>query len=178
MNQAEAFLKRSKHPHNKKDDFRTPMFLIRFLKSLYGEGLRDGACIEENKKGKPVNVFNPGIIGSSEWIYINPPFDTPSILKFVKAGVELSKKNTVVFLLPNKLCQKGFCLNVVPHFDEIILLGGRINFEVPYSTKGGASMNGCFFGIINPPGLNMKNKKAVISIQTLSNLKSIYGNVD
>ena len=178
MKKAEAFLNRSKHEHNDKDDFRTPMFLIRYLKSIYGDGLRDGASSEENKKGKPVNVFKPGLIEENEWIFINPPFDTPSILKFVEAGSKLAQNNPVVFLLPNKLCQKGFVLNVVPHFDEVILLGGRINFEGPYSTKGGTSMNGCFFGVINPPGTYMKNDKAVISIQTLSNLKSIYGNVD
>ena len=146
MNQAEAFIQRS-HEHNDKDDFRTPMYLINWLKSKFGDLLRDGACSEENKKGEPINVFDFNLISKNEWIYVNPPFDTPSIIKFVEA-CSLIKSNDRVFLLPNKLCQKSFCINVNKHFDEIHMLGGRIDFVSPYAVKGGTSMNGCFIGVM------------------------------
>jgi len=146
MNQAEAFIQRS-HEHNDKDDFRTPMYLINWLKSKFGDLLRDGACSEENKKGEPINVFDFNLISKNEWIYVNPPFDTPSIIKFVEA-CSLIKSNDRVFLLPNKLCQKSFCINVNKHFDEIHMLGGRIDFVSPYAVKGGTSMNGCVIGVM------------------------------
>ena len=32
--------------------------------------------------------------------------------------------------------------DALPKFDEIIFLGGRVNFDSPYAVKGGASMSG------------------------------------
>jgi len=171
MNQAEAFIQRS-HEHNNKDDFRTPIYLINWLKSKFGDLLRDGACSEENKKGEPINVFDFNLISKNEWIYVNPPFDTPSIIKFVEA-CSLIESNDRVFLLPNKLCQKSFCLNVNKHFDEIHMLGGRIDFVSPYAVKGGTSMNGCFIGVMRSDE-GKKNKHPVVYCHTLSDLKKRF----
>ena len=107
MNQKEAFLRRKDHPNNPKDDFRTPDYLMNYLKNLFGDRIRDGACSIENAKGEPIDVFNPEI-AEHEWVFINPPFDTPTIIDFVQASLEISTSNVVVFLLPNKLCQKSF----------------------------------------------------------------------
>ena len=170
MNQREAFLNRSSHEHNDKDDFRTPGFVVNWLKSKFGPCLRDGACTIENMKGTPINVFGVHLLHPDEWVYVNPPFDTPSILSFIDACVPIASNNTVVFLLPNKLCQKSFCQNVNHHFDEIYLLGGRLNFESPFSVKGGTSMNGCFIGVIYCDLLK-KNERPVIHSLTISELK-------
>mgnify|MGYP003139693769 CR=1 FL=1 len=173
MEQAAAFINR-RHEHNDKDDFRTPMYLINWMKSNFGDGLRDGACSEENKKGDPINVFDFHIIEAEEWIYVNPPFDTSSIIKFVEA-CSLIESNDRVFLLPNKLCQKSFCLNINKHFDEIHMLGGRIDFESPYAVKGGTSMNGCFLGVMRSD-IKLKNENPVVYSHTLADLKKRFSN--
>jgi len=173
MNQSEAFVNR-RHEHNDKDDFRTPMYLINWMKSIYGHQLRDGACSEENKKGKPINLFGNYVIQNDEWIYINPPFDTPSIIKFIEASKKF-QYNDLVYLLPNKLCQKQFCLNVNSYFDEIHFLGGRIDFESPYSVKGGTSMNGCFLGVIYSDVIK-KNEYPIVYSHTLSEIKRSFKN--
>ena len=172
-NQKRAYLNR-RHKHTDKDDFRTPMYIIKWLKSKFGDGLRDGACSPGiNNKGEPINVFGFHLISKNEWVYINPPFDTPTILRFIESCVDISKGNNVVFLLPNKLCQKSFCLNVNQHFDEIIMLGGRIDFESPYAVKGGSSMNGCFIGIMYCDPIK-KNTYPIVKSITLSKLKEDY----
>ena len=175
MKQAEAFVKRKNHEHNDKDDFRTPMYIINWIKSMFGDQLRDGACSEENKKGQPINVFDLDsikLIEENEFIFINPPFDTESIIKFVEACSKIEEYDRV-FLLPNKLCQKSFCVNVNHHFDEIHMLGGRINFESPFSTPGGTSMNGCFLGIMRS-NIMKKNEYPIVYSQTLSDLKNRF----
>jgi len=172
---AEAFIKRKNHSHNDKDDFRTPMYIINWIKSIFGNQLRDGACSEVNKKGEPIDVFDLDsikLLEDDEFIFINPPFDTPNILKFVAACSEI-KSNDCVFLLPNKLCQKSFCVNVNNNFDEIHLLGGRINFESPYSSPGGTSMNGCFLGVIRSDK-SKKNESPIVYSHTLSALKNEF----
>jgi hypothetical protein len=145
------------------------MYLIKWLKKLFGEGLRDGACIPGlNDKGEPINVFGFHLLAEGEWIYINPPFDTPTIVKFAEAArLRADEGTTVVMLLPNKLCQVGFVNGVNLHFDEVWTLGGRINFESPYSTKGGSSMNGCFFGILRPERI----EPSILKHFTLSQIK-------
>tara|TARA_R110002012_G_scaffold95647_1_gene231061 strand:+ start:1526 stop:2056 length:531 start_codon:yes stop_codon:yes gene_type:complete len=172
MNQKDAYLFRKSHEHNDKDDFRTPMYLIKYLKNQFGPHLRDAACSEENKKGEYINIFDPSIeLKAEEWVYINPPFDTPSILKFIEASKNVN--NNMVYLLPNKLCQKSFTTNVNYYFDEVIMLGGRINFISPYAVKGGTSMNGCFFGIIYAD-LSEKNEYPLIKSINLSDIKKRY----
>lgn len=172
-NKRSHFLKRPQHEHNEKDDFRTPMYLINYLKRHFGEGLRDGACSPENMKGEPFNVFSDDSMLKGEWLYINPPYDTPSIIRFVRAAVLHSEKgHDVVFLIPNKLCQKEWCLHINQHFDEIMCLGGRVNFESPYAVKGGSSMNGCFFGIIYGD-LSKKNEHPRMSFKTLKSIKGM-----
>ena len=44
-------------------------------------------------------------------------------------------------LLPDKLCQV-FMSRMIPHFSQIVFLGGRVNFISPYAVSGGASMSG------------------------------------
>tara|TARA_Y100000004_G_C8896584_1_gene404443 strand:- start:644 stop:1180 length:537 start_codon:yes stop_codon:yes gene_type:complete len=172
--QVQSFLQKRNHEHNDKDDFRTPMYLINWLKDKFGEGLRDGACtIGVNNKGEPINVFSPDSIEPEEWIYVNPPFDMKNVLMFVKACAKLSNDNDVVMLLPNKLCSKAYVLNVNHHFDEIIMLGGRICFESPYAVTGGSSMNGCFIGIMYSDVRKMNEYPVVKSI-TLSKIKEDY----
>jgi len=163
-----AFMTRQ-HEHNDKDDFRTPMYIIKWLKSKFGEGLRDGACTPGvNNKGEPINIFGFHLIAKDEWIYINPPFDTPSVVMFAEsARLRANKGITVVMLLPNKLCQVGFVNGVNLHFDEVWTLGGRINFESPYAVAGGASMNGCFLGIMYQD----RKEHTLLKHYTLSEIK-------
>ncbi len=87
---------------------------------------------------------------------------------FVEAArLRADEGTTVVMLLPNKLCQVGFVNGVNLHFDEVWTLGGRINFESPYSAKGGSSMNGCFFGILRPERI----EPTILKHFTLSQIK-------
>jgi hypothetical protein len=155
MNQRDAYLNR-RHLHTQKDDFRTPEYLMKWLKNRFGDMVYDGACTPGvNEVGFPIDIFNDSLYGyggpdweNREWIYINPPFHTEAISAFVEAGSKILDVNRV-YLLPNKLCQKGFCEHINHHFDYLIMLGGRINFEGPYSAQGGSSMNGCFLGVMS-----------------------------
>ncbi len=167
-----AFLSRKTHKHNDKDDFRTPDYIIRWLKSQFGEGLRDGACTPNvNNKGVPIDLFDPySRLSYAEWVYVNPPFDMKNVVMFVEACARISAGNDVVMLLPNKLCSKSYCLKVNHHFDEIIMLGGRIDFESPYAAKGGTSMNGCFVGIMYAD-IMKKTEYPIVKCVTLAELK-------
>lgn len=169
------FIQRHLNEHNQKDDFRTPMYIINWLKSRYGYNLLDAACSEENKKGEYINIFKKPaqyeIFSPDTWIYINPPFDMKNVIKFTQAAAQWASKGwPVVMLLPNKLCSKSYCEKVNIHFDEIICLGGRINFDSPYSVKGGTSMNGCFLGIMCGD-VTEKNEYPVVKSLTLSEIK-------
>ena len=166
--QGRAYTNR-RHEHTNKDDFRTPSYLIKWLKVKFGEGLRDAACTPGlNNKGEPINIFGFHLLAEGEWIYINPPFDTPTIVKFAQsARLRADEGSTVVMLLPNKLCQVGFVNGVNNHFDEVITLGGRINFESPYAVAGGTCMNGCFLGIMR----QKRNDHTILKNINLSEIK-------
>jgi len=175
-NQKHHFLNRLSHEHNEKDDFRTPMYIIDWLKDKMGYMLLDAACSLENRKGPALNIFidedkiplmSPSV--EENWIYINPPFDMKSVIKFTeKASQWRSKGWPVAMLLPNKLCSKSYCEKVNIHFDEIYPLGGRINFESPYAVTGGTSMNGCFIGIMK---VRERNKFPILKSITLAEIK-------
>tara|TARA_Y100000004_G_C8953744_1_gene429799 strand:- start:100 stop:750 length:651 start_codon:yes stop_codon:yes gene_type:complete len=154
---------RMTHEHNPKDDFRTPDYLIWYLKKQFGSNLLDAACTEENALGDFVNIFVeddliPFDYTNNGWIYINPPFDMKSIVAFVKQSYKWFLNGwRVVLLLPNKLCSKTFVTQLNHHFAGIVLLGGRIDFDSPYATKGGTSMNGCFLAILGDTPTKITN---------------------
>jgi hypothetical protein len=141
MNQAEGFL--IKHNHTSKDDFRTPKYLIEWINKKYGPIEFDGACTPGIN-----NLFSPLSL-EEEWpsnsiIYSNPPWDSNSIIKWFQKGLKHTKKGGVhIMLIPNKLCQKSLVENVNPYIETLVFLGGRINFEGPFVTKGGSSRTGC-----------------------------------
>ena len=142
---------RQNHPNSDKDNFWTPMYIIYWLKDKFGDYMYDAACDEHNKKGQYIDIFKEPIPHDDmSWIYINPPFDMASVFEFVIHAARWADAGwPIVMLLPNKLCSRGYVTQVNNRLDHIIYLGGRINFEGPYACKGGASMNGCFVGIMD-----------------------------
>ena len=152
------------------EDFRTPEYLVNYLKYWFGENFYD-ACYNENYDNSLSEPYIPGITKPNpfEWVYFNPPFHSDKIHYFIALAEELKKQSvTSVFLLPNKLCQVGYVNGVNLHFEHIIFLGGRIDFISEHSVKGGTSRNGCFIGIISP---NKKHNQTFHSI----NLSQIKG---
>mgnify|MGYP003123757532 FL=1 len=74
-------------------------------------------------------------------------------------------------IIPDKLTQVFF-KNLFPLIDEIVFLGGRVNFESPYAVKGGTSMNGSV--ILVQRGLEgMPSVDAVL----LRDMKKAFGEV-
>lgn len=130
-------------------DFRTPKYLFKFINSLH-EIEFDAACTPGlNNLAKPLRL-------EEEWpngiIYSNPPFDNQSIIKWAKKGFKHSRKkkeNVHIMLIPNKITQVEIQKEAFELFDELIFLGGRVNFDSPYSTKGGSSRNGSIIIIQN-----------------------------
>ena len=156
------------------EDFRTPQYIIHFLKSKYGSKFYD-ACYNQNFDNCLSKPYIPKLTipNKDEWVYFNPPFHSDKIHYFIDLAQELKKNGiTSIFLLPNKLCQVGFVNKINLHFNEIIFLGGRINFISKYSVKGGTSRNGCFIGIILP---NKSEFQSFTSIN-LSELKKNFKN--
>lgn len=123
-------------------DFRTPDYLFQYINTI-SKIEYDGACeIGLNDLAKPLRL-------EDEWpkgvIYSNPPFDIDSICKWIKKGYEHSRKdknNVHIMLIPNKLTQVKFQNNAKGMIDKIIFLGGRVDFDSPYSVKGGSSRMG------------------------------------
>jgi len=143
MKKHEAFLMRNKHEHNDKDDFRTPPYLFSYIEKRYGKIDFDAACTPDvNNLAVPLRLEDEWPLGST--IYSNPPFDSDSIAKWVKKGrehVDRGEGGIHILLLPDKLTQCFFA-ELFPMIQEIIFLGGRVNFVSPYAVKGGTSMNG------------------------------------
>ncbi len=140
MSRADTFSK--KLPNTDMVDFRTPDYLWNYIKTRWNPQY-DAACTPGlNNLTTPLRLEDDWPNGV---IYSNPPFDTPSIIKWALKGYEHSRKaegNIHVMLIPNKLnvvsLQKG-CSHT---FDKLIFLGGRVDFPSPYAVKGGASRNG------------------------------------
>lgn len=143
-NQAEAWVKRN-HPHNNKNDFRTPKYLFDYINSLYSIEY-DGACTPGlNNLAKPLRLEDKWPKGST--VYSNPPYDSDSIIEWFWKGEKHKAQGGIhIMLIPNKFSQ-CFMSEMIPCFDEIIFLGGRVNFESPYAVKGGASMAGSIITI-------------------------------
>ena len=140
MDRGEAFT--AIHPRTAQDDFRTPPYLLDYIGRTRAI-THDGACSEANATGEPFDLFQEGqLLPPGSHLFVNPPWDTPSVKRFVKAAwfqMMRSPGSRVTFLLPNKLCEVAWVEDIMPYFDWITFLGGRVNFEGPNSVKGGAS---------------------------------------
>lgn len=125
-------------------DFRTPNYLLNYIKSLYGKIDYDGACFLDgsNAVAKPLRLENKWPNGI---IYSNPPFDDLSIIKWIKKGYQHSRaevNNIHIMIIPNKLNHVKIQKEALNLIDKIIFLGGRVDFKSQFSVKGGASRNG------------------------------------
>jgi hypothetical protein len=161
------------HPKTNAQDFRTPAYLIHFLKERFGSNFVDAAFNpnEDNATSKTFDLW--GAEAPDSWIYINPPWDTPNVIKFVAQARKWANQGyRVVFLLPVKLTERKWVDQVNPHLDHIIILGGRINFEGPNTVKAGTTRWGCFFGIMDETA-NYSSIKTFESL-TLADLKRNY----
>lgn len=154
-------------------DFRTPAYLFEYIKSLYGYVQYDGACFEDgsNALAYPLRL-------QEEWpsgiIYSNPPFDDDSIIAWINKGWHHSRKdknNIHIMLIPNKLNHVKIQKNGFELIDQIIFLGGRVDFKSEFSTKGGASRNGSII-LIQDQTLNNHEKQ--FSFKLLSELKEAF----
>jgi hypothetical protein len=170
MKQADAFLNR-RHPHNDKDDFRTPRYLFDYMEFVYGEIEYDGACTPGvNNLATPLRLEDEWPASST--IYSNPPYDKDSIIKWFEKGEEVKASGGLhIMLLPNKLSQK-FMSPMIMHFSEIIFLGGRVNFISPYAVKGGSSMNG---SIITTQYLHDRHTHAGVHLSLIKEKFAIRG---
>ena len=160
------------HERTHEEDFRTPKYLVEYMKHRFGEKFYD-ACYNQNFDNCLERPYIPNITipNNDEWVYFNPPFHSDKIHYFIDLAVELKKIGiTSVFLLPNKLCQVAFVERINPHFSKIIFLGGRINFISEYSVKGGSSRNGCFIGLITPGKISFRT----FEYTTLKEIKAVY----
>ena len=123
-------------------DFRTPKYLFDFINSI-SKVEYDGACEKGlNELAKPIRLEDEWPNGT---IYSNPPFDIDSIIKWLEKGFihsRKSKENVHIMLIPNKLTQVKFQNGCKNKIDKMIFLGGRVNFDSPYSVKGGTSRMG------------------------------------
>ena len=167
---AKAFVMRSSHEHTDKSDFRTPAYLFNWINSKWPIDY-DGACIDGlNNLTTPLRLEDEWPIGST--VYSNPPFDSPSIIKWFEKGKAHAENGGIhIMLLPNKICQVFFS-SFVTQFDEIIFLGGRVNFDSPYATKGGTSMQGTI--ITRQGGETKYHDTPIISSVLLRDIKRKY----
>jgi len=154
-------------------DFRTPEYLFKYIKSIYGDVHYDAACFQDGSNA----LANPLRLGDN-WpegiIYSNPPFDDDSIIKWINKGWHHSRKNKNnihIMLIPNKLNHVKIQKNGFDLIDKIIFLGGRVNFKSSFSTKGGSSRNGSII-LIQDQTLNNHEKQ--FSFKLLSVLKEEF----
>ena len=140
MSRADTFSR--KLPNTDMVDFRTPNYLWNYIQHRWNPQY-DGACTPNlNNLTTPLRLEDDWPNGV---IYSNPPFDTPSIIKWALKGFEHSRKakgNIHVMLIPNKLNVVSLQKECSHTFDHLIFLGGRVDFPSPYAVKGGASRNG------------------------------------
>lgn len=170
--QAEAFLNRQAHEHNDKSDFRTPPYLFSFIEDRFGVVEYDGACVGGlNNLAKPLRLEDEWPVGSI--VYSNPPFDSESIEKWIRKGDQHALEGGVhIMCMPDKLTH-CFMSELIPLFDEIIFLGGRVNFISPYAVKGGTSMNGTIItrqGGIHP----LQRWRPLVSTILIRDLKKAF----
>jgi phage N-6-adenine-methyltransferase len=170
-NRSLHFLSRHLHPHNAEDDYRTPSYLFHYINNKLGPIQYDAACTPSlNNLAKPLRLEDPWPISST--VYSNPPYDSHSISKWIEKGSQHTlNQGTHIMLIPNKLNQVFFS----KHFHQIhhiIFLGGRVNFEGPFSTSGGASMSGSIITVQYPP--SARPQQMIIENILLSTLKKQY----
>ena len=160
-----------KHPNTTKDDYRTPEYLLGFIESTVGEITRDGACHDSNGVAPSFDLWGDEQLSDGDVLFINPPWETKEVAKFVaEASKQVSNGAKVVFLLPNKLCEVAWVNNINDYFENIIILGGRVDFSGPFSVKGGASRYGTFIGFM---GFDRGHSTQMDSIN-IRELKEIY----
>ena len=166
-----SYLNRGSHLHNDKVDFRTPPYLFHWIEENFGIIDYDAACVDGlNNLSKPLRLEEEWPKGST--IYSNPPFDSPSIEKwFVKGEIHAANGGVHIMCIPNKICQVFFS-KMITRFDEIVFLGGRVNFISPYAVKGGASMSGTL--ITRQGGLTKYHDTPIIRGVLLSDMKKQY----
>ena len=128
--------------HSQKEDFRTPQYILDYIEAEFGEIELDVACFADgsNAVALPVRLRSAWPRGHA---YANPPFDSDSIRAWWVAchAHASSGKGSATLLIPNKLCQV-FLNPLLPLANEVIMLGGRVNFEGPYQRVGGTSRQG------------------------------------
>ena len=131
-----------RHKHTDKDDFHTPGYIINAIKNIYGKIDFDMYCTDHNAIAEPMMYWNLADLRDAV-IFANPPWSSSVIVQEVpKVYADLHESNTVIWLLPNKLCQVGWHYNVLPYMDDIIFLSGRVDFDGPYKATRGSSRYG------------------------------------
>jgi len=153
MSRADGFNKWV-HPNTAEDDYRTPEFVLRYVSDMVGRSItHDGACSPENAVASSFDLFSNEQLPEDSLLFVNPPWDTPNVKRFVEAAHRKTPESSdCVFLLPNKLSEVGWVLDVNWRFREIIMLGGRLDFSGPHSVKKGASRWGTFLGVMKSFG--------------------------
>jgi len=148
MGDGKAFMQ-GHHPKTKEDDFRTPNYILKWVEETYGKITHDGACSKDNAVSKAFDLFGNDNLTKGDVLFINPPWNTEEVIKFVEAAAKQVKNGAiVVFLLPNKITEVSWVEQVDPWFAEVTILGGRVDFSGPHSVKGGASRWGCIIATI------------------------------
>ena len=139
---ADAFKARS-HENSHQEDFRTPAYLWAWIQHRWNPTF-DAACFADgsNALAKPLRLEDEWPKGST--VYSNPPFNATSYAKWLDKGRDhAAKGGTHVLLIPNRLCQLALVDRIGSHMiAEVWCLGGRVNFEGPFSCKGGTSRSG------------------------------------
>ena len=139
LRRGEAFAKNN-HPKTNESDFRTPDYLLHWVSSTWGRITHDGACSTENSIATAFDLFGQERLQGGDVLFVNPPWETNEVMRFVEASSkQVTNGATVIFLLPNKLCEVKWvdCINI--WFEYIFLLGGRVDFSGPHSVKKGAT---------------------------------------
>ena len=110
-----AFVNRN-HPHNDKDDFRTPQYLFSYIDDRYSIEY-DGACTPGvNNLALPLRLEDDW--PKSSVVYSNPPYDSESMINWFWKGEKHKAEGGVhIMLIPNKLSQ-CFMSEMIPRFDE------------------------------------------------------------
>lgn len=169
---AEAF-NQWKHPKTSENDYRTPEFIINWLKAKHGPAMYDCAFNEDhsNALGRPFDLWGEKTPAVGHWLFINPPWDTPTVRKFVERARYWADRGWIVcFLLPNKLTEVTWMEHINQEFNHLIFLGGRLDFSGPHSVKKGTSRWGTFVGIMD------QTEQTEFSSERIKRLKAVFSN--
>jgi len=154
-------------------DFRTPLYLQKFIKDHW-DFEYDAACeAGVNNLAKPLRLEDEWV--NNTIIYSNPPFDDESLIKWIKKGhewVQQHTRNIHVILIPNKLNHVKIQKETRGMINKLIFLGGRVDFDSIHSVKGGSSRNG---SVLIIQGHQSEYSKRSFDFILLSDLKKEYG---